>query len=148
MKKVYVLVNRAGKAVLMNEKKQYKIAEDKDSTIASMRLLARFLKSIKDVQDEVVIIIPKNLIGLMKMTNVFRWEERGNKTISGKQLSEEYVALAREIMEARCNASAFVEFKLQGASDITNTEKIYVNLAWKCMNAVVAPQSKAVVAQA
>lgn len=148
MKKVYVVASRAGKAVIMNERKQYKIAEDKDSTIASMRLLARFLRSIKDVQDEVVIIIPKNLAGLMKMTNVFRWEEKGNKTSSGKQLSKEYVALAREIMEARCNANSFIEFKLQGASDVTNTEKIYVNLAWKCMNAIVAPQPKVAVAQA
>ena len=58
MKKVYVIANRAGKAVIMNDRKQYKVEEGNNTTMASMKLLAKFMSGIKDNSDEIVVISP------------------------------------------------------------------------------------------
>lgn len=132
MKKVYVIANRAGKAVLMNDRKQYKVAEDKNSTIASMKLLAKFMSGIKDNSDEIVVILPKSLAGVMSVKNANKWLANGNKTVKGIQLSEDYVNLAKYISDMRLYLGN-VTFKLQGSESVTNTEKVYVNLAWQCL---------------
>lgn len=132
MKKVYVIANRAGKAVLMNDRKQYKVAEDKNSTIASMKLLAKFMSGIKDNSDEIVVILPKSLAGVMSVKNANKWLANGNKTVKGVQLSEDYVNLAKYISDMRLYLGN-VTFKLQGSESVTNTEKIYVRLAWQCL---------------
>ena len=132
MKKVYVIANRAGKAVLMNDRKQYKVAEDNKTTMASLKLLAKFMSGIKDNSDEIVVILPKSLGCVMSVKNANKWLANGNKTVKGVQLSEEYVNLAKYISDMRLYLGN-VTFKLQGSESVTNTEKIYVNLAWQCL---------------
>ena len=132
MKKVYVIANRAGKAVLMNDKKQYKVEENNNTIMASMKLLAKFMSGIKDNSDEIVVILPKNLAGVMNAKNANKWLANGNRTVKGVQLSEEYVSLAKYISDMRLYLGN-VTFKLQGSESVTNTEKIYVRLAWQCL---------------
>lgn len=132
MKKVYVIANRAGKAVIMNDKKQYKVEENNNTIMASMKLLAKFMNGIKDNSDEIVVILPKNLAGVMNAKNANKWLANGNRTVKGIQLSEEYVNLAKYISDMRLYLGN-VTFKLQGSESVTNTEKVYVNLAWQCL---------------
>lgn len=132
MKKVYVIANRAGKAVIMNERKQYKVEEGNDTAIASMKLLAKFMSGIKDTSDEIVVILPKSLAGVMNAKNANKWLANGNKTVKGIQLTEDYVNLAKYISDMRLYLGN-VTFKLQGNENVTNTEKIYVRLAWQCL---------------
>lgn len=132
MKKVYVIANRAGKAVLMNERKQYKVEEGNSSIMASMKLLAKFMSGIKDNSDEIVVILPKNLAGVMNAKNANKWLANGNKTVKGVQLTENYVNLVKYISDMRLYLGN-VTFKLQGNENVTNTEKIYVRLAWQCL---------------
>ena len=132
MKKVYVIANRAGKAVIMNDKKQYKVEEGNNTTMASMKLLAKFMSGIKDNSDEIVVILPKSLGCVMSVKNANKWLANGNRTVKGVQLSEEYVSLAKYISDMRLYLGN-VTFKLQGSESVTNTEKIYVKLAWQCL---------------
>lgn len=132
MKKVYVIANRAGKAVIMNDRKQYKVEEGNTTTMASMKLLAKFISGIKDNSDEIVVILPKSLAGVMSVKNANKWLANGNKTVKGVQLSEDYVNLAKYISDMRLYLGN-VTFKLQGSENVTNTEKVYVNLAWQCL---------------
>lgn len=132
MKKVYVIANRGNKAVLMNDRKQYKVAEDNSTTMASLKLLAKFMNGIKDTSDEIVVILPKSLAGVMNAKNANKWLANGNKTVKGVQLSEDYVNLAKYISDMRLYLGN-VTFKLQGSENVTNTEKIYVRLAWQCL---------------
>ena len=132
MKKVYVIANRAGKAVIMNDKKQYKVEENNNTIMASMKLLAKFMSGIKDNSDEIVVILPKNLAGVMNAKNANKWLANGNRTVKGVQLSEEYVSLAKYISDMRLYLGN-VTFKLQGSESVTSTEKVYVNLAWQCL---------------
>lgn len=132
MKKVYVIANRAGKAVIMNDRKQYKVEEGNNTVMASMKLLAKFMSGIKDNSDEIVVILPKSLAGVMSVKNANKWLANGNKTVKGVQLSEDYVNLAKYISDMRLYLGN-VTFKLQGSESVTSTEKVYVNLAWQCL---------------
>jgi hypothetical protein len=132
MKKVYVIANRGNKAVLMNDRKQYKVAEDKSTTMASLKLLAKFMSGIKDNSDEIVVILPKNLGCLMNSTLANKWLANSNRTTKGVQLTEDYVSIVKYIGDMR-RYLGNVTFKLQGSESVTNTEKIYVKLAWQCL---------------
>ena len=132
MKKVYVIANRAGKAVMMNDRKQYKVEEGNNTIMASMKLLAKFMSGIKDNSDEIVVILPKSLAGVMSVKNANKWLANSNKTTKGVQLTEDYVSIVKYISDMR-RYLGNVTFKLQGSESVTNTEKIYVKLAWQCL---------------
>ena len=132
MKKVYVIANRGNKAILMNDRKQYKVAEDNKTTMASLKLLAKFISSIKDNSDEIVVILPKNLGCVMNRNTANKWLANNNVSAKGTQLSEDYVNLVKYISDMRLYLGN-VTFKLQGNENVTNTEKIYVRLAWQCL---------------
>lgn len=132
MKKVYVIANKGNKAVLMNERKQYKVAEDNSTTMASLKLLAKFMSGLKHNDDEIVVIVPKNLGCLMNSALANKWLANGNTSSTGTKLTADYIAIVKYIGEMR-RYLGNVTFKLQGNENITNVEKIYVKLAWQCL---------------
>ena len=142
------LVNRNGLALAynMNTKQCLKLTDKEgSSTMASLKLLANLVKEMERTEDVLnIVILPRNLGGILRKENVYEWIANGNKTPNGTQLSDEYIALAKYISDMRSYLGTSLRMTIQGSKYITQEQINIIKETWNLLDKI-APKTKPVI---
>jgi hypothetical protein len=142
------LVNRNGLALAynMNTKQCLKLTDKEgSSTMASLKLLASLVKNMDRTEDILnIVILPRNLGGILRKENVYEWIANGNKTPNGTQLSDEYIALAKYISDMRSYLGSMnLVCKASQGNLVNKTEyENGVKVAWDLLDKIMAPNKQ------
>ena len=137
---VYAVVNRNGKALLLNgEMNQYKVVDGENSQKASMKAICMLLDKIADSEDKnkvATIIVPKNLAFMLRKESVYEWLNNGNKTKTGYELDEEFIELCKYISDMRNYLGYRVKVKMTGTIIVKPEEEMIMKRAWNLLDKV------------
>lgn len=139
----YSIVGRNGKALILNHKtnKFSTLQDDNGSTtMACIKMLANIVEKMEQTEDTLnIVLLPRNLGGILKVNAADEWIANGNKTANGTQLSAEYVELAKYISDMRrWLGTSNLVFKIQGGDLIKKDEKLMIDKAWRQLDKIAS----------
>ena len=137
--RLFAVVNRNGKALLVSDNNKYKEFNGATTAKAGMIAIAKALDGLSDMTDKfesATIILPKNLFYLLKRETVYEWVNNGNKAKSGTLLDDEYVELAKYIVDMKAWLGSKIKFKLTGTRIVSAEEHNFMKSAWDLLDKV------------
>lgn len=137
--RLYAVVNRNGKALLVGANNKYVEFNGESTAKAGMLAIAKVLELLADIADDyntATILLPKNLFYLLKRDTVYEWVNNGNKAKSGTILDDEYVELAKYIVDMKAWLGSKIKFKLTGTRIVSAEEHNFMKSAWDLLDKV------------